>query len=166
MDEGANRGALDDGDELQAPVAADPRSSAARRIRRPDAPPIRVVRTVEHVQELHSGPLPSAKYFERVEAVIPGAGNRIIVMTELVLDDQVEEAKFKRDLQLRGLNYAFALAVLILMIGLILVETGKSVAGYATLTTAAVGLVALFASPYVGRRTTKVRDDDEHTAES
>jgi uncharacterized membrane protein len=85
-------------------------------------------------QEDFTGPLPHPLHLKAYEQIAPGAANKIITLAE-------EQAKHRRELEKaviisdihnerRGMNYAFLLTLVMMLIGGFLVYNGKSVIGF------------------------------------
>jgi len=119
----------------------------------PDGTPVRNWPGARSGQVIwHSGPVPSADWLERVEALSPGS-------TQLILSDYLQQRQHTRELaekaltedsrafdkfaqyQLRQLHIAGGIAVLILVAGLVLLFAGRAVEGFVLLVIEA-GVVA------------------------
>jgi len=100
------------------------------------------------ILESHSGPLPKPEMLEKYDKVVPGAGERIIVMAE-------EQAKHRQKLEEKvvfsksgdsrlGVWFAFILAFTSIICGCFLIYNNKSVEGLSTIITAIAALVGTF----------------------
>ena len=85
------------------------------------------------VQSISWGPIPPPETMQKYDQILPGAAERIIAMAEkeqtyrhgIITKDIDLETKTR----LRGLNYAFILAILSLLITAFLLFTGKYISG-------------------------------------
>lgn len=86
--------------------------------------------------ESFSGPIPPPQILEYYERILPGSGNRIIKMAEdqLYHRTSLEKLVISSDVnnEKKGMNYAFISLILMMVIGVALIFTGKE-AGYLAL---------------------------------
>lgn len=97
---------------------------------------------------VYSGPIPDASQFKKYEEVLPGSADRILKMAEnqaahrQKLEMKAIEADIKNSQ--RGQTFAFILASIVIIGGLILLMLGKSLEGFVALIGALATLVGVF----------------------
>jgi uncharacterized membrane protein len=138
----------------------DRRASSARPGQARPVPPDQLIYLR---QETHSGPLPSAEYLERIERIAPGSVSRILKLTEDANKAQIDSEQREFSLRSRALNLAFVLAVFLPLLGLVLIETHQSIAGYTVFIGEVAYMVALFINSRRAKRISSadLDDDDE-----
>ena len=101
------------------------------------------------MERRYSGPLPPAEEFAMYDKTTPGAGNRILAMAEDQAHHRQSMEKSYLEIQSksmqRGQRYGFALSVIIIVGGFVLIALDKNAYGIAAIITAVVGLVTAFA---------------------
>jgi len=109
--------------------------------------------TISRIQaEYFSSPLPPPSVLARYNDVIPGGADRILAMAERQsahresLEASIVHGNL--EMQRRGSNRAFALALIIILGGIYLMATGKNAWGFAAIITSLVSLVSVFAITY------------------
>ncbi len=117
---------------------------------------------VEIYTESHEGPLPTAQYFERMEAILPGSASRIIALTEQALEEEAKDAAALRSLESRGLTFAFVIVMAVLLSGVFLIYSGKDVGGY----TALLAALAILAALFIERKSHDKSDESESNGSS
>lgn len=114
------------------------------------------------IQQTHSGPLPTALEFKGYDTTLPGAAERILIMTEKEQAHRhaVENIAVEADIKLKGRGQWFALVALVLSLAVVMaiVWLGHPKSGAALGAAIIVGLVAAF----LGQR--KVAADAEAMA--
>jgi uncharacterized membrane protein len=107
------------------------------------------VRMTEYMS--YVAPLPPPEWYEGYDAVVPGAGHRILTMVE-------DEGKHRRYMdrsyaryRLLGLNYAFLATMAIVGSGVFLIHENKKAYGFALILANVVGLIGLFIAREVRR---------------
>ncbi len=120
--------------------------NAGRRV----TPPEESSATVSRLQaEYFSGPLPAPSLLAKYNEVIPGGAERILSMAERQsahresLEASIVHGNL--EMQRRGSNRAFLLALVIILGGIYLMATGKNAWGFAAIITSLVSLVSVFA---------------------
>lgn len=111
-------------------------------------------------QEAYQGPLPHPDLLKKFDEIVPGAAERILLMAEkeqnqrhqlevkIVENDGIifkEEIKLKR----RGLLCAFILAFLIIIGGIYLLLTDKSLEGFSLI----LGSIGMIITPFFFSKT-------------
>lgn len=124
----------------------------------------------------HSGPLPHPEFLEAYEKAVPGSGKIIVKMAKdgATHRQEINRAHIRfqrRALELKaresllGQIFAFALALVVLGGGLVLLGLDKSLGGLGSIITAAVALVSVFIAGKLLKGESNNRDEHE-SAES
>lgn len=115
-----------------------------------------------HRRQSFSGPLPPPHILADYEQITTGAADRIISMAEREQTHRhtIESTAISGELQkrTRGQIFAFALAVLILLISTALILAGHNIVGFITLIGAISSLCYIFIS---GQKTGKTSESDK-----
>lgn len=96
----------------------------------------------------YSGPVPPPAIAQGWDAIVPGAANRMLTMAEnqsnhrISIEAKVVESNITNEK--RGQNYAFVLAVLVIVGAFYLLATNHDITGFGTLLTGVGSLVTLF----------------------
>lgn len=112
--------------------------------------------------EAFSGPLPHPSDFEKYEAILPGAADRIIKMAEKEQDFRhaIEKQESESFIKLfgRGQIFAFTLAITGILSGALLLAIGKDIGGF-TILIASLGSI-------IGKYLFETKDKDSDRTES
>lgn len=92
---------------------------------------------VQAVRVEFSGPLPPPPLLAQYNEALPNGADRIVKLTE-------NQAKHRQSMESRGQIFTFALAMVALVGGIILIALGKSAEGLIPLVAAIAGLGGLF----------------------
>jgi len=88
----------------------------------------------DYETEYFVGPLPHPEVLKKYEQILPGAADRIIKLAEhqLAHRQDIEKQIIKSNIESekRGINFAFLLAIVLMLIGALLVYERKDTAGY------------------------------------
>lgn len=111
-----------------------------------------VLRMERHV---FSGPLPPPEVLARYNDALPGGAERIVTLAE-------EQAQHRRRMEARGQALLFAVVLIALLGGIVLIAIGQSAAGLVPVIAAIGGLGSLFVYREVKtRRLVKQLEGDE-----
>lgn len=106
--------------------------------------------TISRIQaEYFSGPLPHPSLLAKYNEVVPNGAERILAMAEKqsAHRESLEATVVNGNLEMqkRGSNRAFILALVIIVGGIYLMATGRDAWGFAAIITSLVSLVSVFA---------------------
>jgi uncharacterized membrane protein len=118
---------LDKGDSERAVAGSDPEPSGATG----------EAALVQSVRVEFSGPLPHPQLLAQYNEAVPNGADRIVKLTE-------NQARHRQAIESRGQMFTFALAVIALVGGILLIALGNRVEGLVPLLAAIAGLGGLF----------------------
>src|SRR6266567_8816501 len=116
--------------------------------------------------ENYEGPLPHPWHLAEYEKISPGAAEKIITMAQeqakhrQFLEKEVIESNIKKES--RGMNYAFTLTIVMMLIGAFLLYNNKPTAGYFALFSPAI----FQAGAFIYKKRTEEKSPEDHEKDS
>jgi uncharacterized membrane protein len=104
-----------------------------------------------------SGPLPPPGMLAQYNDAVPDGADRIVKMAE-------EQSSHRRKIESRGQIFAFLLALVAIVGGIVLIALGRSAEGLVPLLSAIAGLIGLFIYGEVRARSTRRIEPPEEPA--